>query len=420
MKFQSLRGTSDLWGDDVGQWTSLEAIIRETSTNYGYREIRTPIMEEAGLFLRSIGEASDIVQKEMFRFQDRGGNDIILRPEGTAAVARAFLQHKLHKQVPLNRLFYMGPMFRAERPQAGRFRQFHQFGCEALGSSHPAVDTEVIALCYTTLRACGLNGLKVNLTSMGSREDQTKSADALRQRLTASEDDLCSECRERLNKNVFRILDCKRDACRKLGWRGGWPFQLSPESQEHFDSVKRLLEAAEIPFSDTTAFARGLDYYTRTVFEVEAEGLGAQNVVAAGGRYDHLIEDLGGPSIQAVGFAAGIERILIALGNQPAAPARDGIFIVATETESLEKTVKWSEQLRRNKVRAMMDFNIRSLKSQFREADRLNMAWVAIYGAKERESGRIQLKDLSSGEQRSLPVDTWTEQFCQLIESNRD
>ncbi len=419
MTLQALRGTTDIYGEAIADWTHIEQSVRASARLYGYDEIRTPILEDSALFLRSIGETSDIVQKEMFRFEDRGGHDMVLRPEGTAAVVRALLQHKMHKQQALNRLFYMGPMFRAERPQAGRYRQFHQCGVEALGSEHPAVDAEVITLCYQLLKNCGVQDLRINITSMGTRQDQQASAEALKARLQPHIDQLCAECQARLAKNVFRSLDCKKEQCRTLAWEGGWPFLLSTESQEHYDAVRRALDAAQIEYNDQEAFARGLDYYTRTVFEVQASGLGAQNVVAAGGRYDHLVEDLGGPAVSAVGFAAGMERILIAAGEHLTTEPqqRHGVFLAVTHAELLEQGIRYVQQLREQGVHAMMDFNVRSLKAQFREADRLRMQYVVVFGERELSEKRIALKDLDQGTQEQIHLNEWVAHITQLAKN---
>jgi len=405
MRFQALRGTSDLLADDVKRWSLLEHRVRRLASVYGYHEIRTPLIEDAGLFLRSVGETTDMVQKELFRFADRGGREIALRPEATAAVVRAYLEHALDKTEGFAKLFYLGPMFRAERPQAGRFRQFHQFGVEAIGSSSPWTDSEVIALCVHVLRACGVRDLSVWLSSMGCREDQRRSSAALRKRLREQRAKLCKDCQGRWERNVFRVLDCKHTACRRLiGAEGVSPFLLCASCMEHFEQVKRGLEAAGIAIDDRQVFARGIDYYTRTVFEIRAKGLGAQDAVAAGGRYDHLVEELGGPPVGAVGFAAGVERVLLAAdaaAKEDASPARDagrrGLYLAVTEPGLIEEGFKLVQQLRERGIGATLAFDGKSLKAQLREADKSGCRLVAILGAQEAASRAMSVKDLEQG-----------------------
>jgi len=410
MTLQALRGTTDLLADDLAHWSSVEHTVKRLAKTYGYREIRTPLIEDASLFLRSVGEASDIVQKEMFRFEDRGGQDIVLRPEGTASVVRAYLERNLHKTDGFVKLFYVGPMFRAERPQAGRFRQFHQYGVEAIGSSSAWVDVEVIVLCQRILADCGVTDTSLWLTSMGDRDDQQRSAEALRKRLAPHRAELCKECQARFDKNIFRVLDCKNPTCHKIAWDfTGSPFLLCEACRAHFDQVRQGLRDAGVAFDDTKTFARGLDYYTRTVFEVRAKGLGAQDAVAAGGRYDHLVEDFGGPSLGAVGFAAGIERVLMArsaAGSTPVdAPARRGLYLAVAQPALIGKGFELVQQARAQGVTALMDYDGKSLKAQLREADKAGCRFVAILGEQELKQQAITLKDLEQQSQRSVPFD---------------
>ena len=417
MALQALRGTTDLLGETIAQWSAVERTARRLARTYGYQELRTPIIEDAALFLRSVGETTDIVQKEMFRFEDRGGHDIVLRPEGTAAVVRAYLEHHLHKTQGFAKLFYLGPMFRAERPQAGRFRQFHQYGVEAIGSESPWVDVEVITLCMHIFRACGLSDALVWLSSMGSREDQQRSAQQLRARLASRKTELCQECQARFEKNVFRVLDCKNPTCHAIAWEvKDSPFLLGEASQAHFDEVRRGLRDTGIPFDDTKVFARGLDYYTRTVFEVRAKGLGAQDAVAAGGRYDHLVEEFGGPSVGAVGFAAGIERLLMAIdahGSAPAPTPRRGLYLAITHPPLMAEGFRFVQQLRERGVVALMDYDGKSLKAQLREADKTACRFVAILGEAEVKQRSITLKDLEEGSQRTVTFDAFVDEITQ-------
>ncbi len=418
MGLQALRGTTDLLGEDVKRWSAVEHAAKRLARLYGYQELRTPLIEDAALFLRSVGETTDIVQKEMFRFEDRGGHDIVLRPEGTAAVVRAYLEHNLHKTQGFAKLFYLGPMFRAERPQAGRYRQFHQYGMEAIGSHSPWVDVEVILLCVRILQACGIGESAVWLSSMGCRKDQERSAALLRERLAPHRFKLCTECQSRFDKNVFRVLDCKNPACRELVWKTkGSPFVLCEDCTTHFDEVRRGLRDAQVAFDDTKTFARGLDYYTRTVFEVRAKGLGAQDAVAAGGRYDHLVEELGGPSLGAVGFAAGIERVLMAVGQskppeaQPA--SRHGVYLAVAQPALLGEGFRFAQRLRERGIGPLMDYDSKSLKAQLREADKAGCQLVVILGEAELKQHAITVKDLAQGGQRTVTFDTLINELSQ-------
>ncbi len=419
MGLQALRGTSDLLPDDITRWSAVEHTARRLARLYGYQEIRTPLIEDTALFLRSIGETSDIIQKEMFRFKDRGDQDIVLRPEGTASIVRAYLEHNLHKTQGFAKLFYLGAMFRAERPQAGRMRQFHQFGAEAIGSASPWVDVEVIRLCVETLRASGVKEMTLWLSSMGCRTDQERSAAKLRERLAPHRATLCKECQARFDKNVFRVLDCKHPACHELAWsETGSPFLLCEDCVRHFDEVKRGLKDLPVPMDDTKVFARGLDYYTRTVFEVRAKGLGSQDAVAAGGRYDHLVEEFGGPSLGAAGFAAGIERVLMASGpgKQPA-PARRGLYLAIANPALIEEGFRFAQQVRERNVSVLMDFEGKSLKAQLREADKAGCQWVAILGDQEMQQRSMTLKDLGQGGQETVLFDAFPERVAQQSKS---
>ena len=432
MTFQALRGTVDLLGPALTRWTALERTARDCAARYGYQELRTPILEESALFLRSIGETTDIVQKEMFVFKDRGDRMIVLRPEGTSAIVRAYLEHNLHKTQGQAKVFYLGPMFRAERPQAGRFRQFHQFGAEAIGSRSPWIEAEVVALCVNTLTACGLTDWSLWISSMGCRDDQARSAEQLRQRLAPHRAELCNECESRFDKNVFRVLDCKNPRCHELAWSfyrvpGSdhirSPFLLCAECQAHFDQVREALRQIDIPFDDTKVFARGLDYYTRTVFEVKAQGIGSQDSVAAGGRYDHLVEELGGPPTGAIGFAAGIERVLAAIksGDSAEGVVREGLYVAVVQPSLIGDAFRLVQRIRARGVTVLMDYEGRSLKAQLREADKFGCRWVAVFGEAERQQGRIGVKDLEQGKQEDVPFDQLAEAIAarQLAKTER-
>ena len=334
-------------------------------------------------------------------------------------MVRAYLEHNLHKTQGFAKLVYLGPMFRAERPQAGRFRQFHQYGVEAIGSSSPWVDVEVIALCMDLLRALGVTRTQLWVASMGCRDDQRRSAHTLRARLQPHLARLCEECRKRLDKNVFRVLDCRNPSCRALAWEGNAsPFLLCDACRSHFDTVREGLRAAGVAFDDTKTFARGLDYYTRTVFEVRAEGLGAQDAVAAGGRYDHLVETLGGPSVGACGFAAGIERVLTSAGTAdapPATPARRGVYLAVADSALLSEALRLAQQLRDRQVPVSLDLDGRSLKSQLREADKSGCRLVAILGQQELQQRAMTVKDLEGQSQDTIPMEQFAESIAQRL-----
>ena len=416
--------------DELVRWLAVEHNIRRHARLYGYEEIRTPIIEEASLFLRSIGETSDIVQKEMFQFEDRGGHAIVLRPEGTAAVVRAYLEHSLHKTQGFSKLFYLGPMFRAERPQAGRFRQFHQFGVEAIGSASPWVDVEAITLSDRILEACGITKRIVWLSSMGCRPDQNRSAEALRKRLLPDREKLCQECQKRFDKNIFRVLDCKNPACRQIAWNfKDSPFLLCEDCKNHFDAVRHGLKQAGVSFDDSKTFARGLDYYTQTVFEVRAEGLGAQDAVCAGGRYNHLVEELGGPAMGAFGFAAGIERILMAQSENQKPPnepsQRKGLYVALAQPQLMERGFGMVLSLRKAGVQTFVDYDGKSLKAQLREADQAGCRFVAVIGEKEFESGSVTVKELSprsnqrqEGQQHTFGLKSFVKEMSELAKQN--
>lgn len=433
MGLQAVRGTADILPDEVTRWAVVEHTAKRLARVYGYRELRTPLIEDAALFLRSVGETTDIVQKEMFRvsrLEDREGHDLVLRPEATASVVRAYLEHNLHKMEGFAKLFYLGPMFRAERPQAGRFRQFHQYGVEAIGSGSAWVDAEVITLCVRILHACGLSDTTVWLSSMGCRDDQNQSASFLRVKLKPYVAKLDKPCRDRFDKNVFRVLDCKNPECQRIvsnavknrqaGVATGSPFQICDQCERHFMDVQLALKDAGVPFDTTKVFARGLDYYTRTVFEVRAKGLGAQDAVAAGGRYDHLVEELGGPSVGAVGFAAGIERVLMAVDHRKAVPAappkRRGLYLAIAPPTPLSEGFRFVQQLRERGVAATMDYEGRSLKAQLREADKAGCQLVAILGESELNQRSMTVKDLGQGSQQTVAFDAFIDTIAGALE----
>lgn len=400
------RGTKDILPDTSGQWCYVEKKVREICELYGYKEIRTPIFEHTELFLRGIGETTDIVEKEMYSFIDRGKRNITLRPENTAAVVRAFLEHKLYADNQLNKLFYIGPMFRYDRPQAGRYRQFHQFGIEAIGSSNAAVDAEIIILASQVLRSLGLEELKLNINSVGCPKCRPVYREKLQAFLRDKLEGLCADCQSRFNRNPMRILDCKNQKCVELSQ--GAPEMvdcLCEDCSDHFDQLKDLLHIANIDFVLNPRLVRGLDYYTKTAFEIQYAPLGAQSAVCGGGRYDGLIEECGGNHTPAIGFAIGLERVLLALEKQNLLPDLKrslDAFIVPLGLEAQPIAFKILCDLRSGGLKSDMDFTGKSLKSQMKQANKLNAKYAIIIGEDEVKEASVMLKDMQTGEQEKF------------------
>ncbi|NLK08038.1 MAG: histidine--tRNA ligase [Firmicutes bacterium] len=402
------RGTSDILPPDSSLWQYIEEQLREIFRLHGYKEIRTPIFEETQLFERGIGEATDIVEKEMYTFEDRAERSLTLRPEGTAPVVRSYLQHKLYGEAQPIKVYYLGPMFRYERPQTGRSRQFHQYGAEALGTKDPAADAEMIAVPVELLRRLGLDDLEVEVNSIGCPECRGEYRTYLIEALSPKIDTLCGDCQRRLSRNPLRVLDCKNEACNqaKTDLKSIHDF-LCGECYEHFEQVKAYLNLLDVTYTINPKLVRGFDYYTKTVFEILCHSLGAQAAVAGGGRYDGLIEECGGPSTPAVGFAAGMERLLLTLeerGWKP--PIKDGIDVfVAGGLETRDAVVEIVFRLRGLGWQAEMDYNDRSLRAQMRAANRLNATWTLIAGERELAEGKVLVRHMAEGQQEEVPLD---------------
>ena len=405
---QALRGTQDILPDQVYKWNYMERVIRHLCALYGYGEIRTPMFEDTKLFLRGIGDTTDVVTKEMYTFEDRGGRSITLRPENTASVVRAYLEHKLYGDQQVHKVFYIGSMFRYDRPQAGRYREFHQFGVEILGAKSPAADAECIALAYDLFQRLGLHELKLHINSIGHSECRAAYRKKLIEFFEPKVDDLCDDCRERLHKNPLRILDCKEEGCRKASI--GAPEitdYLCDDCQEKFDAVKSYLTAMGIPFEVDPRLVRGLDYYTNTAFEIQYTPLGAQSAICGGGRYDGLVEEVGGPSTPGIGFAVGMERLLLALEMQNLIPEPETakhVYIAAMGKEAEVAAVKLQKELRDREVPAEIDLQGKSLKGQMKHAGKSGAALVAIIGSSEMEEGVVQVKTMDNGEQVKVNV----------------
>jgi histidyl-tRNA synthetase len=398
-RFQAPRGTFDVLSSEAATRERVAAQARELLGRAGYQPIETPTFEDTELFARGVGGSTDIVRKEMFTFEDQGGRSITLRPESTASIARAYLEHGMQKLPQPVKLWWYGSVFRHERPQAGRFRQFTQLDAEAIGSDSPLVDAELIMLLDELLRGLEVPALTLRLGSLGSPEARAEYREELIAHLRRHEEELDKDVRERIDENPLRAFDSKHEGTRAVMAQAPTMLQrLDAEDAEHFATVQRLLEHAGIAYELDGTLVRGLDYYTRTVFEFHCGRLGAQSQVAGGGRYDGLVELLGGPATPACGWAVGIERVLLALEDEDSTPPPD-VFLVAAD-EQRERALALAAELRHAGLRAELDLGGRGLKGQMRHADRLGAPNALILD----ESGSIQLRDMSSGKQREIEV----------------
>ncbi len=402
------RGTKDIMPEDVKSWRYLEETMRKICAQYGYKEIRTPVFEHTELFLRGIGETTDVVEKEMYTFNDRGNRSITLRPENTASAVRAYIEHKLYAEPAPTKLFYIGPMFRYDRPQAGRYRQFHQFGVEALGIQGPNIDAEIILLAVQILQSLGLKDLKLKINSVGCPKCRPLHREKLQAFFKPHFDELCKDCQSRFDRNPLRLLDCKNPHCRELG-QGAPSLEecLCDDCREHFEGLKKLLTAAGIEYEVDHNLVRGLDYYTKTAFEIQYKPLGAQSAVCGGGRYDGLIEEVGGPATPGIGFAMGMERVLLALESQNLLPQEQesiDVFAVCPQQEIFPDVFKAVINLRRAGFKAEFDFQGRSMKAQMKQANKTNAKYVLIFGEDEFARGQVVLRNMSNSEQTEIAI----------------
>ncbi len=417
MKIQSIRGVKDILPDEIWKWQYIESIAHNIFPRYGFKEIRLPIFENTRLFSRSIGETTDIVEKEMYTFQDRGGDSITLRPEGTASVVRAYVEHKMYNPPSVLKMFYIGPMFRYERPQAGRLRQFNQIGVEAMGSASPVVDVEVMTMLMEFFKALGLTDIKLEINSLGSQECRPQYRELLKTEIEKHLDQLCSNCKNRYQRNPLRVLDCKTEQCGKIA--EGLPKlidHLDPASAEHFSEVRSLLDSAGSSYSVNPNLVRGLDYYNRTAFEVTSQNLGAQNAICGGGRYDTLVEELDGPSTPCFGFALGLERLVSLLPFDDAKTLKKNpdIFIVCMGEEAKTTGFKIAHELRLKGFRVERDYEMGSMKSQMRKANKAQCRLTLILGENEIRSGKFVLKNMKTGEQIECPVEELATEIAKL------
>ncbi|MDA3903259.1 MAG: histidine--tRNA ligase [Desulfuromusa sp.] len=398
---------NDILPGEVETWQFLELSAREVFGLYGFSEIRTPIPEKTELFCRSIGETTDIVEKEMYSFSDKGENSLTLRPEGTAPVMRSFIQNRLHNLDPVSKLYYMGPMFRYERPQKGRYRQFHQLGVEVVGVEDAKIDAQVLAMLHQYFIRIGIDSVSLQINSLGCPECRPGYRQTLISYLESRLDTLCAECQRRYQTNPLRVLDCKAQGCQAATVDAPSVIEhLCSPCNDHFRQVKSYLDLLNIPFEVNARMVRGLDYYVRTTFELVTDQLGSQNAVAAGGRYDGLVESLGGPSLPGIGFAIGLERLVLMKGEQRISAGGPQLFIAALGEEATERAFVLMSQLQAAGVRAEMDYLGKSLKAQMRRANKLNATFTLVLGEEELESGQAQLKNMSDSSQSVVAMDS--------------
>jgi histidyl-tRNA synthetase len=402
MEYRSVKGMEDMLPQDAGRWQEIENKARGELEFYGYSEIRTPILEDTAVFVRSIGETTDIVTKEMFTFSDRKERSLTMRPEGTAPIVRAYIEHSLGTLSPVMKLYYIGPMFRAERPQKGRLRQFHQIGVEVIGSSSPFADIEVLTQLHGMLKAFGLDGFVIKLNSLGCKDDKARFAGSLKGYLADKSSRLCDDCKNRMEKNALRVLDCKNESCVQVIRNAPNILDnLCAPCKDHFARVKDGLKAVGVRFDDTKNLVRGLDYYTGTVFEITHPDLGSQDAIGAGGRYDNLVKDMGGPSVGAVGYALGMERLMIALKGRASGSGETKVIYIATLGDAAKiKGQQLAEKIKDDLRPAipglvvLKDISDASLKSQMRSADKNNARLVIILGDDELKQDKAIIKDM--------------------------
>lgn len=420
---QKPKGTYDVNGEYGRKVLYLEDLLKTLMEKYNYEYVRTPLFESSELFHRGVGETSDIVTKETYDFTDRGERNMTLRPEGTAGVVRSFIENKMYGRADMPvKTWYYGPMYRYERPQSGRFREFYQFGVEVFGTSSPLMDAEVISIPVRFYELLGLKNIKVNINSLGDGESRKKYREALIEYFKPYIDDLCEDCQTRFLKNPLRILDCKVDADKDIMKNAPKMIDyLNDASKKHFEDVQKYLRAMDIKFVVNPKIVRGLDYYTHTVFEVEAsvEGFGSQNVLGAGGRYDNLVENLGGPKTPGVGFALGLERLITALNFEKINLIDENsidVYVVPMSELENDYAISLLDCLRMNGFKADMDYMARNFKSNFKQADRLNSKYVVLVGDEETKTGVLTIKDNKTKEEYKVKEEELIEFFDEKIE----
>lgn len=403
------RGTNDITPESIKRWQYLEKEILNICSQYGYEEIRTPIFENTELFARGVGETTDIVEKEMYSFNDQAKRSLTLRPEGTASTVRAFLENKIYTQPQPSKLFYMGPMFRYDRPQAGRYRQFHQFGVEVFGSNHPSVDAEVITLACDYLERLGLDDLDIHINTVGCPKCRPIHKQELLDFFEPIKEDLCKTCQGRLKKNPLRILDCKNDNCQVLAENAVTTLDSAcKDCKDHFNSVVEYLDKVNLKYTVDPRLVRGLDYYTNTAFEIIYEGIGAQGTICGGGRYNGLVEQCGGKQIPGIGFAMGLERLLLTLEQEKIEiPIKNefDIYIASLGEDAQLLAFDIAIKLRKKGYKVEKDYLEKSLKAQMKTADRFLVKYVLIIGDEEIANNCIVVRDMITGNQEKIPAE---------------
>ncbi len=405
MAYESVRGMRDILPDEADYWTKLEATIREIARRFNYREIRPPLVEHTELFSRGIGAATDVVNKEMYTFPDKKGRSLTLRPEATASVVRSYIEHGMTTQDPFQKLYYIGPMFRYEKPQKGRSRQFHQYGVEAIGSLDPALDVEVISLAWSLMDKLGLGGLSLRLNSIGCADDHKRYRDALREHFAPHIDSMCEDCQRRYEENPLRILDCKNKICQPyIADAPGSAEHLCDDCADHFNKVKSLLDQLGLDYVVDPHLVRGLDYYTRTVFELTSRDLGAQDALLGGGRYDDLVKMIGGPDTPGVGFAGGMERLVLVLKEREerGIERRIDLFLATLGDAGRALALNLANDLRRQGLAVDLDYRGRSFRKQMTQANKLSARYLLVLGDDEAASKVGKLKDMDSGEETEV------------------
>ncbi len=415
MKFQAIRGMKDILPEETGQWRMVEDLAREFFPRFGFHEVRSPILEKTELFIRGIGETTDVVEKEMYTFTDRSGDSLTMRPEATAQLCRVYVEHKLYNQPGGWKVFTMGPMFRHERPQKGRFRQFHQIDAEVMGVDEGLVDAELIGMLVAFLEACQVGRVTVRLNSLGCKECRLAYREKLVAFLKEREEGLCDECRRRLELNPLRVLDCKQPSCQAI-------VKDAPSSADHlcgkcesaFELVRRGLDSLKVEYNLDNRLVRGLDYYVGTTFEVVSDKLGGQDAVCGGGRYDDLIEEVGGPPQAATGFAIGIERLLLLSDLEPP-PEEADLFMAMLGDQAEEMGLKISHRLRLGGLKVVLEAEGKSLKAQLRRAGKMGVRAVLILGPEEIKAGQAVLKIMEGGEQQTLDLDSLNQTLPRIL-----
>lgn len=415
---KAIKGTKDVLPKEAYKNQYIEATVLDVAGRFGYKEMRTPVFEHTELFQRGVGGTTDVVQKEMYTFDDKGGRSITLRPEGTAGAARSFLENGLCNEALPQKICYLTSCYRYEKPQAGRLREFHQFGVECFGTSSPLADAEIISLAKTVFDELGIKDLSLEINSIGCPECRVKYHEALREYFSARKDELCDTCKERLDRNPMRILDCKSPVCSEIAQDAPVVLDyLCDDCKEHFEAVKKYLTAQNIDFTVNPQIVRGLDYYTKTVFEFVSNSIGAQGTVCGGGRYDGLIEELGGQKTPSLGFGLGLERLMLlmeAQGCEYPEDARPDLFIAALGEKATLKAIDIAKDMRAEGYSCLYDLNSRSLRAQMKYADKLNAKYTIVIGDSEVEEGVAKLKDMQTGEETEIALATFVSGYYSI------